>query len=194
MWIDLSQFLKGGLMADKKTGKWKHILVKALIVQIVFLVLHFSYDWWPNLFTQLFSGTSEAVFQHMKIGFYAYGLVSLIEIIILRKAAGDIENLAFTRLTSTILYCWFMFILFFAPPAYYGKYPADIYEIVSANIILYSTSVIAGIFELELSKIKLSKEFRIVIVVLGVIFLSLLVIYSFRDPWFDVFAIPPGWE
>ena len=87
-----------------------------------------------------------------------------------------------------------MFILFFAPPAYYGQYPADVYEIISANIVLYTTSVFAGIFEFELSRIKLSREFKIGIVVLTIIFLSLVVIYSFRLPWFDVFAIPPGWE
>ncbi len=181
-------------MADEKTGKWKHLLLKALFVQIVFLLLHFSYDWFPNLFTRIFSGTSESVFQHMKIAFYSYGLVSLIEFLIFRKVLKDPLNFGITRMASTVFYCWPLFILFFTPPAYYGKYPSDIYEIISANIILYATSLIAGIFELELSRIKLSKEFRIVVIGLTLIFLSILIIYSFKDPWFDVFAIPPGWE
>ena len=181
-------------MSDQKSGKWKHILIKALIVQITFLILHFSYDWFPNTLTRIISGTSEAVFQHMKIAFFSYGLVSLVEFWIFRKALKDPLNFGTTRMAATVFYCWPMFILFFAPPAYFGKYPSDIYEIVSGNIILYTISLIAGIFELELAKIKLSKEFRIVVIGLTLIFFSLLIIYSFKNPWFDVFAIPPGWD
>lgn len=181
-------------MAEKKTGKWKHILLKALIVQFAFLILHYTYDFFPNTFTRIISGTSEAVFEHMKIAFYAWGLVSLVEFSIFRKRLKDPLNFGVTRLSSTLFYCWAMFILFFAPPAYFGKYPNDIYEIISANIVLYATSVFAGIFELELSKIKLSKKFRVAVIILTLVFMSLLIIYSFKSPWFDVFAIPPGWE
>ena len=181
-------------MTEKKTGKWKHLLLKAFIVQIVFLILHFSYDWFPNTLTTVFSGTSEAVFQHMKIAFYSYGLVSLVEFLIFRKALKDPLNFGMTRMASTLFYNWPMFILFFTPPALYGKYPNDIYEIISANIILFVTSLIAGIIELELARIKLSREFRVMVIGLTFVFLTLLVIYSFQDPWFDVFAIPPGWE
>jgi hypothetical protein len=181
-------------MNTKRSNKWKIILLKALIVQIVFIVLHFSYDWWPGFFTRLFSGTSEAVFQHMKIGFYSYGIVSLVEYFINRKKVDDACNFGMARLTSTVFYCWPMFIIFFAPPAFYGKYEKEIAEAISANIVLYLVSMIAVIFELELDKIKLSKEFRVVVLILAVVLTSLFVIYSFRDPWFDVFAIPPGWE
>jgi hypothetical protein len=181
-------------MIESKTGKWKHLLLKALIVQVVFLLLHYSYDWFPNTFTRIISGTDESVFQHMKIGFFSYGLVSLVEFLIFRKVLEDPLNFGVTRMASTVFYCWPMFILFFTPPAFLGKYPNDIYEIVSANIILYTTSLIAGIFELELARIKLSREFRVVVIGLTLIFLSILIVYSFKNPWFDVFAIPPGWE
>lgn len=181
-------------MSEQKSGKWKHILVKALIVQFVFLFLHYLYDWFPTNLTRVLSGTSEAVFAHMKIAFFSYGLVSLMEFLLFRRALKDPLNFGITRMTSTLFYCWPLFILFFTPPAYYGKYPDDIYEIISANIILYTASVIAGILELELARIKLSQAFRIVVIALTLVFLSILIIYSFRSPWFDVFAIPPGWE
>lgn len=181
-------------MVEKKTGKWKRILLKALTVQFAFLILHYTYDFFPNTFTKILSGTSEAVFEHMKIAFHAYGLVSLGEFFLFKKKENDPMNFGFSRLASTVFYCWPMFILFFAPPAYYGKYPNDIYEIISANIVLYTTSVFAGIFEFELVKIKLSKEFRVAVVILALVFMSLLIIYSFKTPWFDVFSIPPGWE
>lgn len=87
-----------------------------------------------------------------------------------------------------------MFILFFAPAVYYGKYGSDLAEIISANIILFLTSIVAVIFETEFEKIELGVEYKVTIVILGLVFLSLLVIFSFSYPWFDVFAIPPGWE
>ena len=87
-----------------------------------------------------------------------------------------------------------MFILFFTPPAYYGKYPNDLVEIISANIILFLTTVGATLLQRVFEKVEFSKEFKIVIIVLLVILISLFTIYTFRDPWFDVFAIPPGWE
>ncbi len=173
--------------------KWKRILLKSLYVQSVFIVLHYSYDWFPNTLTRIFTGTSEAVFQAMKMGFYSYGLVSLTEYL-LNRVKTDQPSYGFARLTSTVFYPWPMFILFFAPAAYYGQYGTDTAEIVSANIILFLTNVAAVIFETEFEKIELSVEYKVVIVILGLVFLSLLIIFSFRNPWFDVFAIPPGWE
>jgi hypothetical protein len=181
-------------MAEQSTGKWKRMLLKALYVQITFLVLHYAYDFFPNPITLIFSGVSEAVFQHMKIAFYSYGLVSLLEFFVNRKKVSDSVNYGFARLGSTVLYCWPMFILFFTPPAYYGKYGTDLAEIISANIVLYLTSLIAISLETQFEKVKLSREYKVIMVFLFVVLVSLFTIYTSRDPWFDVFSIPPGWE
>jgi hypothetical protein len=181
------------VVVENNQGKWKKILLKALYVQITFLILHYSYDFFPSPITKIFSGTSEAVFQHMKIGFYSYGLVSLIEFFLRKKRAANLANYGFARIGATVLYCWPMFILFFTPPAYYGKYETILAEIVSANIILYLTTVIVIVIERQFEGVSLSKEFRITMVVLFIILVSLFTIYTYRDPWFDVFEIPPGW-
>ena len=181
-------------MTEKDKMPWKYILLKALLLQVAFLVLHYAYDFFPNGFTRIISGTSEAVFQHMKIGFNSLALVNLVEFLIKRKKVDRPANFGFARIASTMFYCWPMFILFFTPPAYYGKYPNDLVEIISANIILYLTSLSALIFENQLERIHITKAFRVVIAALALIFISLLVIYSFHNPWFDVFTIPPGWE
>jgi hypothetical protein len=178
----------------KATHNWRKILLKAIYIQITFLVLHYLYDFFPNAVTRVISGTSEAVFQHMKIAFFAFGLVSLIEFFVRRNQVDDRVNYAFSLLAANLLYCWPMFILFFAPPAYYGPYELIVTEIVWANIILYSTSVCAVIFEQQFANGILSKEFRGMVSVLWLVLLSLFVIYSNDNPWFDLFAIPPGWE
>lgn len=181
-------------MTENKTLTWKYILLKALILQVSFLVLHYAYDFFPNGITRIFSGTSEAVFQHMKIGFFSIFLVNLVEFLIKRTKVSRPGDFGFARLASAVFYCWPMFILFFTPPAYYGKYPNDLVEIISANIILYLTSTSTLIFENQLERFQISREFKIMVTAIAVVFISLLVIYSFRNPWFDVFAIPPGWE
>ena len=174
--------------------KWKTVLLKSLAVHGVFAVLHFSYDWFPNRIVGLFSGTSEAVFQHMKIGFYSYGLISVIEGLLRRKKIDRMADFAFARLTSTVFYPWFMFILFYAPTAFYGKYQTNLAEIISANSVLFLNSICAILLENELERIKLSREFMWMMAILALILVSLYVIFSFQIPWFDVFAIPPGWE
>jgi hypothetical protein len=181
-------------MTEKKALNWKYILLKGLILQVIFLVLHYAYDFFPNGFTRIISGTSEAVFQHMKIGFFSIGLVNLIEFFLKRTKVDRPGDFGFARMASAMFYCWPMFILFFTPPAFYGKYPNDLLEIISANIILYLTSISSLIFENQLERVEITREFKVVIAALTLIFISLLVIYSFQDPWFDVFAIPPGWE
>ena len=87
-----------------------------------------------------------------------------------------------------------MFILFFTPPAYYGKYGTDLAEIISANIVLYLTSLCAIILERHLEKTTFSRELKVVVIGCTAILISLFAIYSYRSPWFDLFAIPPGWE
>ena len=181
-------------MAEHKKPNWKYILLKALILQVTFLILHYVYDFFPNSLTRIISGTSEAVFQHMKIGFFSIALVNLVEFTIRRSKVDRPGDYGFARMASAVFYCWPMFILFFTPPAYYGQYPNDLVEIISANIILYLTSLSALILENQLERVEISRELKVVITALTIIFISLLVIYSFRDPWFDVFAIPPGWE
>jgi hypothetical protein len=121
-------------------------------------------------------------------------VVSLIEFLVNRKKVADAVNYGFSRLAGTVLYCWPMFVLFFTPMALFGKYPNDFYEIVSANIVLYLTSLIVIIFESQFEKVKQSREFRWAVIALFLLLIHLFTVFSFRLPWCDVFAIPPGWE
>jgi hypothetical protein len=180
-------------MIVKKPNKYRKILLKALYVQLVFLVLHFAYDFCPHPITKIFSGVNEAVFQHMKIAFFSYGFVSLVEFLANRNKVADQTSYGFARLGAMFFYSWLIFILFFVPPAYYGQYQTVAAEIVSANIILYITSLCAIVLELQFESVTQTKEFRVMMTVLSVLLLSLFVIYTYQDPWFDVFAVPPGW-
>lgn len=51
------------------------LLVKIILIHIIFMLLHYLYDWYPNDSTAIFSGINESVYQHMKIGFFCLSFI-----------------------------------------------------------------------------------------------------------------------
>jgi len=173
---------------------WKiSVVAKALINQLAFLGLHYAYDFFPGPVTTLFSGINESVFQHLKIGYFAYIVTNLIEYLIERKQT-DLKQFITTRTFSTVLLPWIMFLLFFLPEAIFGKVENIILEIVLANIVLFFTSSLTIMVERHIQRIQPSKGFVWVSLILFLTAGFLFIVYTLRLPWFDVFAIPPGWE
>ena len=169
------------------------ILAKTLINQVVFLGLHYAYDFFPTTFVSLFSGINESIFQHMKIGYFSYLITNMIELVFQRKKI-NLKNFITTRILTTMLLPWIMFLLYFLPEAVYGKVNNLIVKIVLANMVLLLTSVLTVLVERHIEKATPSKGFMWASVCLFLIAGFLFIVYTFRLPWFDVFAIPPGWE
>lgn len=178
-------------MAAKKQ---MHILIKMIVFQVVFLVLHYLYEWFPGAFTRLVSATSEAVYEHLKVAVLAYLLVNMLEWFVGRKWIGDQGNFIFARLFSTLILPWMIFLFFFISPAYFVKINSIPGEIVFANIALLLSSFCTIVIERQVEKAKIDRAFRWITVILLLVLFSQMVIFSYRLPWFDVFAIPPGWE
>ena len=111
-----------------------------------------------------------------------------------RKVIGNREQFGFARNLIRLYLHLDDVPLILYPPAVYGEYQLVISEIVSANIILYTTSIIVIVAERHFEQIQYSKEFKFILIIMCIIAMSLYVIYTYKDPWFDVFAIPPGWE
>ena len=157
----------------------------------VFLLLHYAYDWAPILPFRLLSGVDESIFQHMKIGFYAYLLVFILEYLISRNRLSiSLDAFAFSRLLATVLVPWFMFILWFLAPAYYGELPNKFLEILYANVIMIFLGFCAVAVEQGFETVDYSLTLKGVIVVLFLISVSHYTIFTFRLPWCDVFADP----
>ena len=158
-----------------------------------FMVLHYAYDFLPILPFQLLSGVDESVFQHMKICFYAYLLVSAIEYAIRRKKLDiSVESFTFSRLLAAILVPWFMFILWYMAPAYYGHLPSVFVEVLYANIIMVLLGFCTVALEQGFEAIRYTPTLKGVIIALALISISLYTIFTFRLPWTDVFADPYG--
>jgi len=95
------------------------ILAKTLINQVVFLGLHYAYDFFPTTFVSLFSGINKSIFQHMKIGYFSYMITNVIELMF-RREKKYLKNFITTRIFTTVLLPWVMVLLYFLPEAVYG--------------------------------------------------------------------------
>jgi hypothetical protein len=169
------------------------LIVKILLYQIIFLVVHYLYDWFPNGVTYLFGATSESVFQHMKAVFYAYLLLTTFEYVLFRAAIRSKVNYLYGRMFCASIMPLLMMTYFLTGPAFFVKIESIPLEILFANIALiavsFSTFMLVGYFE----ESEPARGLKAVIIVLFALTLIELVIFSYRLPWFDIFAIPPGW-
>jgi len=179
-------------MIREQKARMRKIFLKSLCLHAIFLVLHYTYDFFPGLLSSIFSGINESVFQHMKIAFFSIMLASGIEIL-REKGNPNLHNRVYIHLLSAVFYPWFIFLFFYIPPVLFGKYTSMLTEIVSANIILLISSLTAITFETEFSHFKTTRVFKILSIILFSISGFLYTYYTFNTPWFDVFAVPPGW-
>ena len=87
---------------------WKFIAIWAC-----FLLLHFSYDWFPNIFFRVVAEANETVFFHMKMLFVAYVLVSLIEFFLQRRAIRSSSSFFASRGLVAVVYPWLSITFWF---------------------------------------------------------------------------------
>ncbi len=169
------------------------ILVKVFLIQGLFLILHYLYDWFPNDFVSLISGTDESVYQHMKIGFFAYIMLVIIEYLIIRKNINPINNYIYSRLFTASYYPLVIMVIYLLGPMAFGQFESIAAEIIFANIALLLTSLSSFIVERHVEASQPSLGFRFIVIFLFLLSLSQFIIFTFELPWFDIFAIPPGW-
>ena len=77
-------------------------------------------DWFPGTISRIFSGIDESVFQHLKLGFWAYALASIGEILIRRRTIGDKGAFAFSRALSVAIVPWLIFLFWYGVAAVFG--------------------------------------------------------------------------
>ena len=169
------------------------IVMKMVVYQIAFLLLHYAYDWFPNNLTKIFSGIDESIFQHMKVAFFAYILLSILEYFLLRKKIKQPIDYLVVRLFATSFIPWTVFVFFFMAAAYYGEIHNIPVEIIYANIVLLFASFTTITVERHFEKVSPGTAFKVVTTAMFLVSLSYYIIFSYRLPWFDVFAVPPGW-
>jgi hypothetical protein len=169
------------------------LLIKVLLLHVIFILLHYLYDWFPHLLTSLFSGINESIYQHMKIGFFAYLMLAVAEYFWMRKNTHALDRHIYARIFSAVLLPLFMMVIYLIGPLVFGQFKSMLAEIVFANLALLATSLSTFVVEAHLEKAVPALGFKIVAVSLFLIALAQFILFTFHLPWFDIFTIPPGW-
>ena len=168
----------------------KYIYIRSLILLGIVITLHYAYKFFPNVVFQIFSAIDESVFQHMKIGFYSYIILMIIEYLMFKKKIVDKTRFLFSRIFSAIFYPWLLFMFFFFTRVIYPWQMHFVIEIISAQATVYISVLILGFIELDTIKIEFGKRLKVLSVALIIILLVEITAFSFYLPWHDVLANP----
>jgi hypothetical protein len=169
------------------------ILVKVILLQLIFLVLHYAYEWFPGSLTFFIGAINESIYQHMKIAFHAYFLFVVLEYSLSGTAVIDKSRFLYARLLGLVLIPLLVLPFFLIEAVVFVKIESIPLEVIFANLALAATSastlLLVEVF--ETGKITLGAKWALMILV----FLTAMefATFTYRLPWFDIFAIPPGW-
>jgi len=164
-----------------------------MLYQVLFLVIHYLYDWFPGSLTYFLGSTNESVFQHMKAGFYTYIALTVIEYALANQVIPSKSRYVYARLFGAAILPLLMLVYFLMGPAMFVKIESIPLEVLFANLALVATSSSTFLLEGLFEKSELSTGLKWMIILLFMLTAMQYVIFNYRLPWFDVFAIPPGW-
>ncbi len=167
-----------------------HTYLKSLLFLAIFSVLHFGYDLTHWALLTPVCGTSESVFQHLKMAFWAYLLSSAIEYFALRGKLSKREAFWYPRLLSATIVPWFAMLIWYLVPALSGKVVSVTLEVLWSIFASYAAAVAGGIVEKNIGEGAVSLDFRVVVVVLAIVSVFFYVWFSYRTPWVDFFVNP----
>lgn len=165
--------------------KWKLFAVWGL-----FLALHFSYETFPNTVFKIIGEEGETTFFHMKMLFFAYIFVSLVEFAFRRGSKGSTPDFLASRALIAVAYPWLTITLWFTAEALGFRIP------IAAEIVYANIATVIGIYV----ALRLEEVFDCLVLrpslraLSGLLFATALLSYvsfSFSDP-LPFFTTPPG--
>jgi hypothetical protein len=171
---------------NPRLAYWKLVAVWA-----IFVVLHFSYETFPNTLFKLIGEEGETTFLHMKMLFVAYIVASLVEYVVRRTPVASRSAFAYSRALIAVAYPWLTITMWFSAEALGIGMPNLAVELIYANIV-----TVAGIYlALRLEEALDGVEFRSATkAMIAVVFACAVVSYaafSFTTPM-PFFTTPPG--
>lgn len=153
-------------------------LKKVKILNVLFLfslsfLWHFVYQLIPFKLTAIFFPVNESIWEHMKIIYGTFIVVSIIQIIICKKFKININNKYIEMITKAILGVIFYLIIFI-----------PVYKIIGENMIFAISLMFITYLVMEFFSIKIleSPELNInilpiIIIILGFVLFGLLTFY-----------------
>ena len=179
------------LWFNENKKKMGYFTLKSIIFMAFYAILHFLYTiLHQNPFFQAIAGTDESVFQHLKIGFFAYLILIGIDYLIVRKEIENVSSFVFSRLISSLLVPWIIFIIWYIVPAFVGHEIGLAKELAWALVVVFITGIMAAVVDDNIEKIEFNLAIKIIVVFLIIVSFIIFIWFSFELPWIDVFVLP----
>jgi len=167
-----------------------NVYIKSLIYLMIFSILHFGYDLTHWAFLIPLCGINESVFQHLKMVFWAYFLVNLVEYFVIKRKVSERKTFWYPKLLSTIIIPWIVMIIWYFVPVLFGRVESLVLNVSWSVFSTYSSGVIVGIIEKNIEKNLFTSNFKMVILILIIVSAFLYVWFTYKPPWIDLFINP----
>lgn len=164
-------------MNRPKLQWWKLISVWA-----IFLLLHFSFETFPNVVFRIIGEEGETTFFHMKMLFFAYLFATVLEYFLKRNSIPNTINYFYPRMFVAVVYPWLTITIWFIAEALLGEPLSMPWEIIYANIMTVLGIYIALRIEELFDNLDLRPAFRGIIILLFLAALISYVAFSFNTP------------
>ena len=113
----------------------KLMIWKVLGTWILFLLLHFSYERFPNILFQIIGEEGETSYFHMKMLFFAYIFTTLGEYFIRRKELSNPISFPYARMLIAVVFPWMTISMWYSAQALGFVITNITLEIIYANIV-----------------------------------------------------------
>ncbi len=163
---------------------------KFITIWVCFLLLHFSYGWFPGIFFRLLAEPNETIFFHMKMLFVAYGLASILEYFLRRHEIHSPGSFFASRALVATAYPWLTITFWFIAWSV-GKAFDRVGEILYANLTAFVGIYLALRMEEILDTIELRPALKWTILMLFLAALLSYAAFSLHPP-LHFFTTPPG--
>ena len=161
----------------------KLLLWKVLATWVLFLLLHFSYERFPNILFKIIGEEGETSYFHMKMLFFAYLFTTIVEYFLRRKELVNLISFVYSRMLVAIVFPWLTIILWFSAQALGIEIlPIIPWEIIYANIITFIGVYFAIRADEAFESIEYRPSFRNLITLFFATTLLGYVSFSFNTP------------
>ena len=165
-------------------------ILKILSVWLLFVAFHFGYKFFPGSVFLLLGCPVETIFQHMKMVFFAYLLISVAEYILRRASISNRAGFVYSRLLMSTILAYLVYIIWFTIPVLFGLFDTAMGEIIYSNIVLGLCITIAVLLEVQLEDINFKPLIRGIIIFLFAVSLFHYTILAFKEPPVCNFEVP----
>jgi hypothetical protein len=172
-------------------NKAKLSWIRMVATWIVFLLLHFSYETFPNTLFKIIGEEGETTFFHMKMLFFAYVIVAVVDFLIRRKSIPSNSNFFFSRMLIAVAYPWLTITLWFTALALGFHLPEIPWEIIYANITTLLGIYLAVRLEEVLEPVEFRPALKGLVILLFIAAVLSYVAFSLNTP-IDFFTTPGG--